>query len=91
MNRKQSKLKQRPSVGGVILLLESCKEKIRYYSLFVKSKIYFKKSFIFYLNWCVERRLIINSKILGKKNTTTASWFVITKKGREFLELVSLR
>ncbi len=88
MNRKQSKLKQGPSVNGVIILLQSCREKIRFNKLFYKSGIYLRASFINYLNWCVKKQLIISRKIFGKKNTTIESWFLITKKGREFLELV---
>lgn len=88
MNRKKSKLKQGPSVNGVIILLQSCMEKIRYNSLFYKSKIYFKKSFTSYLSWCIQRQLILNSKIIGKKNNVKESWFLITRKGREFLEML---
>lgn len=91
MNRKQSKLRQRPNVSGVIILLESCMEKIRYYKLFVKSKIYHKKSFTFYLNWCRIRKFITNHKVFGKKNTVVESWYIITRRGREFLELVGGR
>lgn len=88
INRKQSKLKQGPSVNGVIILLESCREWIRYNSLFRKSKIYFKKSFTSYLKWCLKMKFILNTKTIGKKGTTIESIFCITKRGREFLELV---
>lgn len=85
MNRKKSKLKQGPSLNGIIQLLQSCMERKRYFRLFMESEIYYKKSFMLYLKWCIGKKLISNSKILGKNNSVKESWIIITEKGRNFV------
>ena len=85
-NRKKSKLQHGITINGIILLLESCLERKRYFRVYIESHIYFKKLFIRYLKWCIRKNLISNSKVLGKKNTVKESWMIITPKGRLFLE-----
>ena len=78
-----------PKLTGIVDLLECCKYPMRSSNLRLASKIKFKKSFFIYLNFCVNKSLIINTKKKGKKITRTReSWFVISEKGRIFLEMI---
>lgn len=78
-----------PKVTGVIHLLEISKSPVRYSGFHAKSKIALKQSFITYLKYCVEKGLIENNKVYGKRiHRPLESWFVITEKGRLFLEMV---
>lgn len=78
-----------PKLTGIVDLLECCKYPVRFSKLRMASKIKFKLSFIAYLKFCVEKSLIINTKTPGKKITgTRESWFVISPKGRLFLEMM---
>ena len=78
-----------PKLTGIIDLLQCAKYPLRYEKLRLASKIKFKLSFIAYLNFCVEKSLIINTKTPGKKVAgCKESWFCITPKGRLFLEMI---
>lgn len=78
-----------PKLTGIIHLLELTKTPKRYSGFHLKSKIHFKKSFIEYLDYCTKKELIVNKKIYGRRiHRPIQSWFVITEKGRLFLEMV---
>lgn len=78
-----------PKLSGIVNLLQCTKSPMRYEKLRLASKIMFKQSFINYLNFCVKKSLIINEKKQGKKIVgCRESWFVISEKGRLFLEMI---
>jgi len=79
-----------PKITGIIELLLKTQSPIRYYDLFLKANIPFKKSFGTYLKYCTDKDLIINTTVTKKRNAKRIgqSWFVISEKGRQFLELV---
>ena len=78
-----------PKITGILHLLEISKVPVRYRGFHAKSKIAFKKSFINHLKYCVEKELIINTKIGGTSKQANQSWFVISEKGRSFMEMLS--
>jgi len=87
--RKKSILFDSPSIAGILDLLSHTEEPIRYHNLFYKSRIFFKKSFGKYLDFCVKSNLIVNEKVFGRQTgKPIESWFVITVKGRMFQEML---
>lgn len=87
--RKRSFLDSSLRFDGIIDILNCTKEPMRFSPLVMKSRIKFKKSFLKYLRYCIEKKLVINRKVYGKRiYKPIESWFVITEKGRLFLEMV---
>ncbi len=89
-HRKQSILRSSPRTNGILDVLSCVEEPRRYSSLRLKSKIYFKKSFITHLKFCIDKGLVENTKIYGKRvHRPIESWFIITKKGKLFQEMIA--
>lgn len=87
--RKKSILRENYSISGILDVLDCVEEPRRYTTLRLKSKIYHKATFLRYLKYCVDKKLVINEKIYGKKiHRPIESWFIITEKGRLFQEML---
>ena len=88
--RKISILRIGYSMNGIFDILQNTMEPVRYSNFHKKSQIHFKKVFIKYVNFCLEKKLIYNKKVYGTRiHRPIQSWFVITEKGRTFLEMLS--
>lgn len=87
--RKKSILRENYSISGIQDILNCTFEPRRYKTLQLKSKIYFKKTFLRYLKYCIQKELVINNKVYGEKiHRPIQSWFIISEKGRKFLEMI---
>jgi len=81
--------KKRINILGIINILQNMKEPIRSEKLLYKTMFRYKKSYMNYLDYCVDKELVTRHRIYGKKvHKVRESWFIITPKGRQFLEIV---
>ena len=84
-------------INGINQILKSLEDGEKYVSqLQRESKIIHKKTFLTYLDFCKEKGLVCsyktNHKRTGMYGVTTKSyntWFVLTEKGRLFLQMVT--
>ena len=85
--RKASFLDSGPRLSGVVKLCRIARLDSRYTDLFMKSEIRLKKSFLSYLDFCKDRKLI--EKVLIKRNNYRTARMVgryhITDAGHQFL------
>lgn len=89
VKRRKPSILVAPTVSGIVNLLECATHPRRFSQLNQECDIVFKKSFIFYLKYCVDKSLIINDiKYSTKRSKLGKSWFVTSERGRIFLELV---
>ena len=88
-NRKYSITRSGLGLNGVNDILSCTEESRRYSGVMRKSQIRNKATFIKYLKFCVDKKLIRNWKKPSKhKAGCRETWFVITNKGRLFLEML---
>lgn len=88
--RRPSFLDSSLKIDGIIDILNCTLEPIRFENLRLKSQIKYKKSFINYKNFCISHDFVRNTRVnINREFGAVESWFVITEKGREFLEMVS--
>jgi len=79
-----------PKISGILDILLYTQEPIRFEKLRLKSRIKYKKSYIQYLKFCVDKKLVLNWKEPSKhKSGCRQSWFLITDEGRYLVRLLS--
>jgi len=92
LTRNYSFARQGLGLNGVQDILSCVGEGRRFSQIYKISKIHFKKSFIKYLKFCVDKKLVRHWTVYGTKGKNIykplESWYVITDKGRLFLEML---
>jgi len=92
--RHKSFLDSSLRLDGITAILNATNQELRYYSqIFIESNIKYKKSFIKYLKFCTTKGLVTsypgrNQRVTRGENQHVV-YYVITEKGKQFLELVS--
>jgi len=81
------KIKRKRKLGGLttdylIGFLETLEAPLRFTDFFSSNPIYHKKTFLKYVNWCLERGYI------KKKGDNFSMIYSLTVEGRIFLELL---
>ena len=78
-----------PKISGILDILSHTQEPIRFEKLRWRSRIKYKKSYIKYLKFCVDKKLIIHWKESVKhKAGCNESWFLIADEGRCLVRLL---
>jgi len=79
-----------PKISGILDILSHTQEPVRFEKLRWKSRIKYKKSYIQYLKFCVDKKLVLNWIEPPKhKAGCRESWFLITDEGRYLVRLLS--
>lgn len=76
------------SLSYLIPLLELMQEQRSYMDVYKKTNIRFKRSLLNYLNFCIEKQLVIRERKYNKSKTYHNSTYLITQKGRTVLEIL---
>lgn len=97
--RRASFLDSSLRLEGIKDIIQSSREQLYFSELKTKSKIKFKKSFLKYLNYCIEKEFVVKYKLplkdiplncYSKRNPQPKIlvFYKTTDKGLQFLEMV---
>jgi len=99
IRRRPSFLDSSLRLNGIIELVTLAKNSMYFSELRLTSRIKFKKSFLKYLRFCVEKNFIektivsykdLPDRYRGRKpSATNYTFYKITKSGRLFLEIIT--